>query len=469
MKRFILIGLSLMLGLSFAQTGADWPDPSELSYKPVEFTPPEPTRAELSNGVVVYLLEDRTLPLVKGVAYVDAPGVLEPADKVGLASLTASLLREGGAGEYSPDELDEALETLAASVEATSNDFYASVSFDALSDNVDEVMTLWSDVLIRPSFDAGRLEVAQGRSLEQVRRTKDDPTQLAVREFFFRVAEGHPSGAYPTEESLSSITQDDVIDFYETYYAPNVSAVAVTGDFETSEMLEKLETVLGDWEAKDISYPDLPAFDPNPDPKVYYLPKEVAQSTVLVGHPSVLAYSPEYNDLDVASQILGNGFSSRLFTEIRTKRGLAYATGSQLGQGFSYPGTFFTFAITNGEDTGQVIELLLGEIRNLQEGGVTEAELEQRRETILNRSLFRFTSPAAITERTARVGLLGLEPGYYEAYLENVQAVTPEEVQAVAQQEMRPDDVIIMVVGDATLFDRPLENFGEVITLELDE
>ena len=469
MKRLILIVLSLAISFSFAQTGADWPDPAALTYEPVEFTPPEPIRAELSNGVVVYLLEDPTLPLVKGTAYIDAPGVLEPADKVGLASLTASSLREGGAGDYSPDDLDEALETLAASVETSSNQFYASVSFDALSDNVDDVLALWADVLIRPTFDEGRLEVVKGRNLEQVLRTKDDPTQLAVREFFFRVAEGHPSGAYPTEESLSSITRADVMDFYESYYAPNVSAVAVTGDFDTQDMLDKLEAVLGNWEPKDISYPNLPAFDPNPEPKVYYLPKEVAQSTVLVGHPSVLAYSPEYNDLDVASQILGNGFSSRLFTEIRTKRGLAYATGSQLGQGFSYPGTFFTFAITNGEDTGQVIDLLLGEIRTLQEGGVTEAELEQRRETILNRSLFRFTSPAAITERTARVGLLGLEPGYYEAYLENVQGITPEEVQAIAQQELKPDEVIIMVVGDAALFDRPLEDFGEVITLELDE
>lgn len=468
MKRFARLALSLVLSLSFAQV-ADWPDPAELTYEPIEFTPPEPTRTELSNGMVVYLLEDRTLPLVQGVAYIDAPGVLDPADQVGLASLTATLLREGGAGDKTPDDLDEALETLAASVEATSNDFYASVSFNALSDNVDEVMGLWADVLLEPGFDEGRLEVAKGRSLEEVRRVKDDPTQLAVREFFFRVAEGHPSGAYPTEESLASISREDVMNFYESYYAPNVTAIAVTGDFATEEMLEKLEEVLGAWEPKNISYPDLPTFDPNPEPKIYYLPKEVAQSTILVGHPSVLAYSPEYNDLDVASQILGSGFSSRLFREIRTRRGLAYATGSQLAQGFSYPGTFFVFAITNGEDTGQVIELLLSEIQTLQEGGVSEAELAQRRETILNRSLFRFTSPAAITERTARVGLLGLEPGYYEAYLENVQSVTPEEVQAIAQQEIRPDEVIVMVVGDAELFDRPLEDFGEVVTLELDE
>ena len=467
MKRLLIL-LTVLLGFVYAQVPADWTDPSELTFEEIEFSPPEPTRAELSNGIVVYLLEDPTLPLVQGVAYVDAPGVLDPADKVGLASLTATLLREGGAGGKTPNELDEALETLAASVEATSSDVYAQVSFNALSDNVDEVLALWADVLIRPEFDAGRLEVAQGRNLEAVRRVKDDPTQLAVQEFFFRVAEGHPSGAYPTEETLQNISRNDVVNFYESYYAPNITAVAVTGDFETGEMLDKLETTLGGWETKELSYPDLPEFDPNPEPKIYYIPQDNAQSTVIVGHPSVLAYSPDYNDLDVATQILGDGFSSRLFTEIRTRRGLAYATGSQLGQGFEYPGTFFTYAITNAEDTGQVIDVLLGEIRALQEETVSEVELEQRRDIILNRSLFRFTSPAAIANRTASVSLLGLEPDYYEQYLENVQSITPEEVQAIAQQEMHPDQAVVLVVGNAEAFDRPLEEFGEVVEIELE-
>ena len=467
MKRLLVL-LMILTGSVYAQAPEDWPAPSELSFEEVEFDPPEPTRAELSNGIVVYLLEDPTLPLIEGTAYVDAPGVLDPPDKVGLASLTATLLREGGAGGKMPDELDEALETLAASVEASSSNVYAQVSFNTLSETVDEVLPLWADVLMRPEFDAGRLEVAQGRSLEAVRRVKDDPTQLAIQEFFFRVAEGHPSGAYPTEETLSNISRDDVVTFYESYYAPNITAVAVSGDFETDEMLDKLETALGSWEPKKLSYPDLPEFDSTPEPKIYYISQDNAQSTVIVGHPSVLAYTPEYNDLNVATGILGDGFSSRLVSEIRTRRGLAYATSSQLGQGFDYPGIFFAYAITNAEDTGQVIELLLSQIRALQEEGVSEGELEQRRDIIVNRSLFRFASPAAIANRSASASLLGLEPGYYEAYLENVQSITPEEVQAIAQQEMHPDQAVILVVGNAELFDRPLEEFGEVITLELE-
>ena len=470
MKRFfyVLLSLGFTLSIGAAQIADDWPNPFEMDFDPIEFTAAEPVRAELSNGIIVYLLEDDTLPLVQGVAYIDAPGIFDPVDKVGLASMTASLLREGGAGGRSATEIDEQLEFLAASVEASAGDVLASVSFNALAENVDEVLPIWRDVIRQPDFDEGRLEVARGRTLESIRRENDNPVQIAVREFYFRVAEGHPSGYFATEDTINAISRQDLMNFHNTYYQPSATAIAVTGAFNTDEMLAKLEATLGDWENQEVNYPDIPAFNPDPEPKIYHAQKEFAQSIIIVGHPTAKAYSPEYNDFDVANQILGNGFSSRLFTEIRTKRGLAYSTGTGLQQGFEYPSILLAFGITNGETTGEVLGLILSEIERLQADGVTDAELEQRRETILNRSLFRFTSPSAITERTARVGLLGLEPGYYERYLENVQSISTEDVQAIAQSAYRPTEAVIMVVGDEALFDVPLSTFGDVVPIDLE-
>jgi zinc protease len=448
---------------------ADWPAPAELEPAPLEYAAPEPREERLSNGIVVYLMEDRALPLVQGVAYVKAPSLYDPEGKTGLAAMTAALLREGGAGGLAPEDLDARLEQLAASVEASASAVLASVGFDALSDTVDEVLPLWRDVLTSPDFDSERLEVLRQRQLEAIRRIVDNPVQLALREFLFRVAEGHPSGAYPTEESVSAVTRDDLVAFHRSYFGPANTVVAVSGDFDSDEMLAALERLLGSWDAQVAEPPEVPAFDEEPEPKLYFANKEIGQSVVVVGHPAVRAYTPAYNDLDVANHVLGGGgFTSRLFEQIRTRRGLAYSTASVLTQGFDHPGIFVAYSISPAQATGQVLELLLAEVERLRTTRIDAAELERARETILNQSLFRFTSPAAIVQRTARVRLLGLEPDYYDRYLENLQGIDARDIQRVASEELHPERAVIMVVGDPDLFDRPLDEFGEVVTIELE-
>ena len=285
----------------------------------------------------------------------------------------------------------------------------------------------------------------------------------------FRLAEGHPSGYYATVDTISAITRDDLIAFHETYYQPRDMTIAITGDFDTQEMLAKIESALGNWEGQVVDYPEIPELNLNPTPKVYLAPKDLEQSVIFVGQPSVLTYSPEYNDLAVANDILGGGgFSSRLFLEIRTKRGLAYSTGSGITSGYSFPGLFYATASTRADRTAETVGLLISEVQRFQESGVSDAELERSRNSIVNSSLFRFTNIAAITQRAARVQLLGLEAGYYERFLERVQNISKEEVQAIAQQQLRPEEFVIMVVGDPAKFDAPLDQFGEVVTIELE-
>ncbi|MEX2534122.1 MAG: pitrilysin family protein [Trueperaceae bacterium] len=460
----------LLLAQVLAQPAPDaWPAPSQLDPEAIDYSPPEPREARLHNGMIVYLLEDRTLPLVRGVAYVRAPSLYDPTEKAGLAAMTAALLREGGAGSVSADEMDIRLEQSAASVEARADSVLAAVTFDTLSDTLAEVLPLWRDVLVDPRFETERVEVHRRRQLEAIRRVVDDPVQLALREFFYRVAEGHPSGTYPTEDTVAGITRDDLIAFHESYYGPANTVIALAGDFDGDEMLATLEELLGNWQAVVDSPPELPAFEGDPGPKVYLVAKDIGQSVVVIGHPAVHAYTAEYNDLDVANHILGGGgFNSWLFEEIRTRRGLAYATASVLTQGFDYPGVFVAYSISPAQATAQVVELILDQMERLRDQGVAPAELERARETILNQSLFRYTSAASIAQRAARVRLLGLDPGYYEHYLANLQEITVAEIQQVAREELHPDRAVIMVVGDPQQFDRSPEEFGEVVTIELE-
>ena len=448
-----------------------WPDPAALEFGTVTFSEPEPERAVLSNGLVVYLLEDPSLPLISGAAFVKTGSLYDPEPKASLAALTADLMRSGGSAGRTADEIDERLETLAASVEVAAADLYTTASFSSLSENVEEVLDIFAGVLRQPAFAPGRIDLAKGRALESIRRENDDPVTIAVREFYRRVAQGHPAGYIPTAETVNAVTRADMVRFYRRYFKPNETVLAVSGDFERAEMLRLLEETLGGWPTGVVRYPDLPPYDPTPTPRVYHVQKDLGQSIVLMGRPSVYAYTPEYSVFDVANAVLGGGgFSSRIFTEVRTRRGLAYSAGSQLEQGFEYPGTFLVYAFTRTDATGQVIALLREQMRAMAAEPVSRAELEVQKSNILNGAVFRFTSPAAIVQRTARaVEILGLRPGYYDRYIAQVEAVTPEAVQRVAREEFRPGDMLIMVVGDAAQFDRPLSDFGAVeeIALEL--
>ncbi len=363
------------------------------------------------------------------------------------------------------------MEFLAASVESSAGTSFASISFSALSENTDEVLEIFHDVVLNPAFDEARLEVRKGALLEGIRRQNDDPVRIAQREFTKIVAANHPQGRFETETSINSIDVAAMRDFHEIYYVPNSSYLAVSGDIDPEEIVASLEAAFADWPAQEVSYPEVPPFPLRPEGQVYFIPRETAQSVIFLGHPSVYAYTPAYNELDVANGILGGeGFSSRITTEVRTRRGLAYSTGSGITQGYDAPGIFFAYSLSRGDATLEVIDALLGEIRNFQEGGVSVSELERQQATTLNRAVFRFVSPAAVAERTARAEMLGLAADYYETYINNLQTVTPEDIQTISQAELRPDEAIIVVVGDPEQFGGAdaLETFGDVTIIDVD-
>ncbi|MDT7919055.1 MAG: pitrilysin family protein [Meiothermus sp.] len=456
-----------LLTLGLAQgVPADWPDPFKMQFQRLQPAAIQPTRVQLSNGLTVLLIEDRALPFVSGRVYLRAGAIYEPDDKVGLSGIFSSVLRTGGAGERTPDQVDETLETLAATVSVSTDNLFTSVAFNTLTENLDQVLQIWADVLVRPRFAQERLDLEKGRALEAIRRRNDQPTQIAVREFVRRINEGHPAGRISSAASIQSITRDDLLAFHQRFFKPNGAVLAITGDFNTQEMVARLERVLQGWQQGPVS---LPTFaPPSPKPGIYFLQKEANQSVIYMGNPTVTAFAPGYSELDLASRVLGDGFNSRLFVEVRTRRGLAYATGGAQSQGFGWPGFFYGASISRVEKTAEVIELMLAQFRDLRERPVSQEELELFRNNILNAEVFRFTSKQAVAERIARTQMLGLPPDYYEQYIRQIQAITPADLQRVVQQYVRPEQFVIVVVGDKRQFDRPLQSLGKVVEVPLE-
>ena len=459
--------LLALLTLGLAQgVPADWPDPFKMQFQRLQPTAIQPTRVQLSNGLTVLLIEDRSLPFVNGRIYLRAGSIYEPEDKVGLSGIFSAVMRTGGAGDRTPDQVDETLETLAASVSVSTDNLFTSVAFNTLTENLDQVLQIWVDVLLRPRFAQDRVDLEKGRALEAIRRRNDQPTQIAVREFLRRINEGHPAGRISSTASIQSITRDDLLAFHQRFFKPNGAVLAVSGDFNTQEMVARLERTLQGWARGEVS---LPTFaPPSPKPGIYFVQKETNQSVIYMGNPTVTAFAPGYSELDLASRVLGDGFNSRLFLEVRTKRGLAYATGGAQTQGFGWPGFFYGASISRVEKTAEVIELMLAQFRDLRQRPVSQEELELFRNNILNAEVFRFTSKQAVAERIARTQLLGLPDDYYEQYVRQIQAATPADLQRVMQQYVRPEQFVIVVVGDQRQFDKPLSSLGNVIEVPLE-
>jgi len=468
----VLAALAILWSAAGALAADDfdaWPDPDEMQFERITFNPETPERFELANGMVVYFLENRNLPIVKGAIYLRAGSLVESKDQVGLADLTADLIRTGGTESLSPEAVDEELDFIAASVSVSPSLLFTSVSFASLSEFSGRTFEIVSDLLQRPAFAPDRLEVARGRYLEAIRRQNDNPVEIALREFFHRLAADHPAGAYMTEEIMRSLTRDDVVAFYRNHYRPDGAVVVVSGDIDRDTLREQLERTIGTWQVPAGEPVPPPPFNPAPEPKVYHAQKGTTQSVIVIGYPALMLTDPDFAPLAVANRVLGGGnLQDRLATEIRARRGLAYVTQSTLTEGHAFPGFFYALAISRADATAQVIELIKAEIQRLIDEPIPADELVRNREAILNRAVFRFATPADVVRTAALAEMYGLPADYFERYIERIQSLTADDIQAAVRRWLDPDRMITLVVGDAAQFDRPLDVFGEVESIVLD-
>ena len=446
-------------------------DPRDMEFAPVEFDPPTPERVMLENGMIVYLLPDHELPLISMSATVKTGDIYEPADKVGLAGMTGSLMRTGGAGNRSGDDIDDALEFISASIGVHIGSNSGGASLDVLKKDFDFALEIFVDVLRTPRFAQGKLDLAKKRTLEGIRRRNDRPSGIASREFYqVLYGENHPYGRISTAKGISSITREDLQAFHKKYFHPNSMMLGVTGDFEREEMLTMLRTAFGTWPKSNVDFPSVPSVDADIKGSVNYVEKDVTQTHLRIGHLSIKQDHPDFFALSLLDDILGaGGFSSRLFQDVRTSQGLAYSVGSSLRAGKLDLGSILLYAQTKSETTHQAIASIIDHLKRMREAPVTPEELKRAKDAFLNSFVFSFSSSDAIVSRLMSLEYYGLPSDFLERYRENVVKLTADDLLKAAQTHYHPDRLIIMAVGKAQAFDKPLSTFGPVHTIILKE
>ena len=442
--------------------------PEELVFKPLEATFPQIEPVRLENGMVVYLLEDHELPLFNLFALIRTGSIYEPDDKLGLAELTGVVMRTGGTRSMSGDKINEQLECIAGSIETSIGREVGTASLSVLKKDIDLGLRIFADVVMYPIFAQDKFDLAKKKKEEVIRRRNDNPRGIAFRELGRLVFHNNPRGRIATLKTIAHIKREDLVDFHRKYFHPSNIIVGISGDFKREEIITKIEELFKEWSAEEITFPSVVPPEELQGKSVNYAYKDLPQSTIAMGHLAVSKTHPDFFPFRVLNFILGGGgFNSRLISEIRSNRGLAYSVGSFYRAEVDY-GIFGTYCFTKSDSTAECINLILEMIGKVQKEGVSQKELEWAKSSIINNFIFEFTSSAQIVSKKIAIAYDKLPKGFLEAYRERIAAVTVDEVNRVAEKYLHPDDIILMVVGNSKNFDKPLSEFGKVTVIPLE-
>lgn len=450
---------ALLLAACSLMPAQEAPAVEELKFPPLR--PVEIPKIEtytLPNGMRLYLLENRELPLVGGFALVRTGNLFDPPEKIGLASLTGDVLRTGGTAQKTGDEIDEQLENLAASVESGIGETSGTVSFNCLRQDVDEVLSVFKELLTAPAFRQEKLDLAKTQYRSMIARRNDDAGAIASREFAAIVyGRDNPYGWRMEYEHLERISREDLVAFHRRYFFPANILLAVQGDFSAAEMKAKIEKLFADWQVKQPPVPPFPELKMRPAPGVYLAEKQdVNQTFFRIGHLGGLLRDPDYPALEVMADILGGGFSSRLFAKVRTQLGYAYSVGAAWGANYNHPGLFRIAGSTRSEATTETIRAVLEEIERLRSAEVTDEELKTAQDAVLNSFVFNFDQPAKTLNRLVIYDYYGYPKDFIFNYQKAVAKVTKQDILRVAQKYLRPDELVIVAVGKPADFGTPL-------------
>ena len=445
-----------------------------LEFPTLEFRRPEAELYRVEPGVEVFFLEDHSLPLVSVFARFRGGPSYFSREEHGATTAVPILLRSGGTVDLSPDAVDEILEFYAAETSFGGGGPSSFSSFNTLTRYLDEVLEIWGSLLRDPAFDSARVEVWRGQQLDRVSRLSDIPGQLAISKFNNLMFGDHPVGWELRPEDLDpeDLAPDVLHRVHRRIFCWGNLTLGVTGDVTWNDMRPKLERMLDGWPRCDgnLEAPAPPTF--SVEPGVYIVPRELDQSTIIIGKPSDvhLADNEDYYAALIGNSVLGgSGLTSRLARRVRNEEGLAYAVGVVWTTPQRSRGIIAATTQTKSESTVEVIRLIAEALGEAAEVPLDDEEVRDAVDRIANGFVFNFETPAQIVFRQMLNRTQNLPLDWLERFLAGIQRVTPTHVHKVLRETLPPnglDDMVILIVGDPRRFDPGLEDLGPVRFLE---
>ena len=408
-----------------------------------------PEEFTLNNGLRVLLLRDRSLPTINLSGQIDAGTEFDGNQKAGLANLTAANLMNGTQTKNALT-LAKTLEDLGADLSFSASREGVNVSGEGLSKNLPILIQTLADVLENATFPADQLELSRQRALTSLKVQLDDPRGLGRQVFQQAIyPENHPFHSFPTFESLKSISRDDLLGFYQKYYRPDSTTIAIVGDFDPVKVKTLLNQAFGKWQA--TGKPPVLKISSVPLPQTSTRLNKIipgkAEAVTYIGYNGISRKDPRYYAALILNQILGGDtLSSRLGTEVRDRLGLTYGIYSNFAAGIN-PGPFLIQMQTAPGDTQNAIASTLALLKQLREQGVTEAEFNTAKRSLTNSYPVDLANPSNVSSIILDNAVLGLSRSEIRDFPQRIQAVTMAQMQQAIEDLIKPENLVIVTAG----------------------
>ena len=446
------------------------------SYKALKYPPihdikvPEATRFELPNGMVVFLIEDHELPKANIHVTVRAGSRWEPADKAGLAEIMGTVMRTGGSVTRSGDQLDEELDRLGASIETGLHQDSGGAFASLLKEDLDRGIDIVADIIQHPAFPQDKLDLAKIEQRDAIARRNDNPNGIAFREFGKLLYGKDSPYARQTEyATIEAITRDDLVAFHRRLFQPENAILGVTGDFDSAHLRAKIEQAFGSWPRGGQPKAPVPQVDLAARARAGFYSatkSDMQQSWVVMGALGGKRNDPDLYALQVMNEVLGGGYGARLFSNVRSEQGLAYAVGSRWNAEWDHPGTLFIGGSSKPQTTVKLYQSMLKEVERMAQGGVTADELARAKDSILKGFAFEFDNTNKVISRLMNYEFYAYPPDYLQQYHARINKVTQEDVARVAKQYLKPGEFAVLFVGNGN-YESPLTSLGPVQTIDI--
>jgi len=452
--------LALVATSVTAQSASKQTPPPPKPAKEIHF--PAFEEKTLGNGLRVVVIEQHETPSLSLQLLVPAGKVHTPPGKAGLADATAALIREGTATRSS-QQIAQTIDSVGGELNtvATLESGFATVR--ATSDQLDLGLDLLSDVVLRPSFPAEELERWRSQTLSGLQIQQADPNYIADAAFERLVTGGHPYGqpAAGTPESVKGLTRDDLVAFHKRQYVPNGSILAIVGDVKAADAFARAERSFGGWpKGETPGIPQVKQAEAKRQIVIVDKPDAV-QTQIRVGEVGLAYRDPDHFAAEVYDAVVGSSSNSRLYEEVRRKRGLSYGAFSEFRMP-SEPGWFVASTFTKTESTAEALGLVLEVLEGMGKTPVPAAELEARKTYLTGAFPLEIETPDGIAAKVLEAMKFGYGREYLESYRDKLGAVTADQLRDFAARRLHPDRLLIVLVGNAKTFAADVEKrFGK--------